>query len=241
MPAEDRTRLSRLTAILVLLQSRRLVTATQLAQKFDISIRTVYRDIKALENAGIPVLTEEGKGYTLMEGYALPPVMFTETEANALVTVEQLVLKNKDASLVRDYREAVTRVKAVLRHSLKDRSELLAQRIVSRQNPAETKTSNYLSALQLALTHFKTVKMQYCSLENDTVTSRIIEPFALYSTQENWILIAWCRLRKDFRSFRLDRIEQVQTLAEHFTPHKLTLQEYFELCKEKSRTPLTYG
>ncbi len=155
MPAEDRTRLSRLTAILVLLQSRKLVTAAVLAHKFDISIRTVYRDIKALENAGIPVLTEEGKGYTLMEGYTLPPLMFTETEANALVTVEQLVLKNKDASLVRDYREALTRVKAVLRHSMKTRSELLAQRIVSRQNPEETKTSNYLSALQLALTHYR--------------------------------------------------------------------------------------
>jgi predicted DNA-binding transcriptional regulator YafY len=231
MPAEDRTRLSRLTAILVLLQSRKRVTATQLAQKFDISVRTVYRDIKALENAGIPVLTEEGKGYTLMEGYTLPPVMFTETEANALVTVEQLVLKNKDASLVRDYKDAVTRVKAVLRHSLKNRSELLAQRIVSRLNPGETRTSNHLSALQLALTHFKVVKMCYCSLEDDTITNRIIEPFALYSTRENWILIAWCRLRKDFRSFRLDRIQQVQTLDEHFSPHKLTLQEYFELCR----------
>lgn len=237
MPAEDRTRLSRLTAILVLLQSRKLITASLLAQKFDISVRTVYRDIKALENAGIPVLAEEGKGYTLMEGYALPPVMFTETEANALVTVEQLVLKNKDASLVRDYGEAVTRVKAVLRHSLKARSELLAQRIVSRQNPEETRTSNHLSALQLALTHFKTVQLRYCSMENSTVTNRIIEPFALYSTQENWILIAWCRLRQDFRSFRLDRIERVQTLAEHFTPHKLTLQEYFELCKQKASYP----
>ncbi len=237
MPAEDRTRLSRLTAILVLLQSRKLVTATMLAQKFDISIRTVYRDVKALENAGIPVLTEEGRGYTLMEGYSLPPVMFTETEANALVTVEQLILKNKDASLVRDYREAVTRVKAVLRHSMKERSELLATRIVSRQNPGEARTSSFLSSLQLALTHFKLVKMRYCSLKNDQVTSRIIEPFALYSTQENWILIAFCRLRQDFRSFRLDRIGQVQTLDEPFTPHKLTLPEYFELCREKTLHP----
>lgn len=237
MPAEDRSRLSRLTAILVLLQSGKLVTATMLAQKFDISIRTIYRDIKALENAGIPILTEEGKGYLLMEGYTLPPVMFTETEANALVTVEQLVLKNKDASLVRDYCEAVSRIKAVLRHSLKGRSELLSQRIVSRQNPEETRTSNYLSALQLALTHFKTVKIDYRSLEKEEKTVRVIEPFALYSTQENWIMIAWCRLRKDFRSFRLDRIRALQTLEERFEPHKLSFQEYFEICKEKSAHP----
>ncbi len=236
MPAEDRSRLSRLTAILVLLQSGKLVTATMLAQKFDISIRTIYRDIKALEHAGIPILAEEGKGYLLMEGYTLPPVMFTETEANALVTVEQLVLKNKDASLVRDYREAVNRVKAVLRHSLKGRSELLSQRIVSRQNPEEMRTSNYLSALQLALTHFKTVKIDYLSQEEEP-TVRVIEPFALYSTQENWIMIAWCRLRKDFRSFRLDRIRAMHTQEERFEPHKLTFQEYFEICKEKSTHP----
>lgn len=237
MPAEDKTRLSRLTAILLLLQSRKLVTSTYIAQKFGISIRTVYRDIRALEEAGVPVLTEEGKGYTLMEGYALPPVMFTETEANALITAEQLIRKNKDASLVREYSEAVTRVKAVLRQQVKNRSELLAQRMVFRQNPDELKTSHYLSALQLALTHFRVVKLRYTAEGRDKPTERLVEPFAVYSTQENWILIAWCRLRADFRAFRLDRIEALHPQPEHFTPHPLTLQQYFEICRERSAHP----
>src|SRR6187402_3559676 len=97
MSDNDTKRLSRLTAILMLLQTKRLSTASELASRFMVSNRTIYRDIKALEQAGVPILTEEGKGYLLMEGYRIPPVMFTESEANALITAEQLILKNKDA------------------------------------------------------------------------------------------------------------------------------------------------
>lgn len=87
--AEDKPRLIRLTAILTQLQSKRIVTAKDIAEKHNISIRTVYRDIRTLEQSGIPIITEEGKGYTLMEGYRLPPVLFTEEEANALITAEK--------------------------------------------------------------------------------------------------------------------------------------------------------
>ncbi|MEL7062687.1 MAG: HTH domain-containing protein, partial [Bacteroidota bacterium] len=81
---EEKPRLSRLTAILTQLQSKRLVTAKALAERHNVSIRTIYRDIRTLEQSGIPIVTEEGKGYSIMEGYHLPPVVFTEDEANAL-------------------------------------------------------------------------------------------------------------------------------------------------------------
>lgn len=99
MNEQDTPRLSRLAAILTLLQTKRLLTATEIARRFQISVRTVYRDIRALEAAGVPVFTEEGKGYSLMEGYRLPPVAFTEHEAMALITAEQLVLKTKNSRL----------------------------------------------------------------------------------------------------------------------------------------------
>src|SRR6478735_1606336 len=100
-------RLPRLTAILTQLQTKRLLTATELAEKFEVSVRTIYRDIRALEQSGVPILTEEGKGYSLMEGYRVPPIMLTESEANALVTAEQLIRQNKDSSFVREYIEAI--------------------------------------------------------------------------------------------------------------------------------------
>lgn len=223
----DIKRLSRLTAILTQLQTRRLLTATELAKKFTVSVRTIYRDIRALEQAGVPVLTEDGRGYTLMEGYRVPPVMFTEKQANALILAEQLVLKNKDASFVKDYSEAIEKIKAVLGYNVKDKANLLAERTRFEQNVNSEKNSNNLSDLQFALTNFLVVKIKYLD-EAGKSSQRMIEPFALLSTTENWLLVAWCRLRAGFRYFRLDRIGKLQLLEEKFIPHQMTLQEYFD-------------
>lgn len=227
MSDNDTKRLSRLTAIITQLQTKRLLTATELADKFSVSVRTIYRDIRALEQAGVPVFTEEGKGYSLMDGYRLPPVMFTEKQANALIVAEQLVLKNKDASFVKDYSEAIEKIKAVLAHPMKDKANLLAGRTRFSQNVGRDRSSNSLSDLQFALTNFCVTKMEYTN-EVGKTTSRLIEPFALLSTQENWLLLAWCRLRSDFRFFRLDRIKSLHVLGEKFEPHQMTLQEYFD-------------
>jgi predicted DNA-binding transcriptional regulator YafY len=196
-------RLSRLTAILIQLQTKRIVTASELANKFDISKRTIYRDIKALEQSGVPVLTEEGKGYTLMDGYKIPAVMFTEKQANALILAEQLVLKNKDASFVQDYSEAIDKIKSILKYTAKDKINLLADRTQYNQIINQERNSNNLSDLQNALINYNLVKIEYINKEN-SVSTRIIEPFAILNS-ENWYLIAWCRLRNEF-SF-LDQIE----------------------------------
>lgn len=223
----DTKRLSRLTAILTQLQTKRLLTAPELARKFSVSVRTIYRDIKALEQAGIPVFTEEGKGYRLMEGYKIPPVMFTESQANALILAEQLVLKNKDTSFIKDYLEAIDKIKAVLGHQVKDNVNLLSERTRFTQNFNNERNSSNLSDLQFALTNFYVTKIEYTNEANQT-SNRLIEPFALLSTQENWLLVAWCRLRTEFRFFRLDRIKKLEMLSEKFSPHKMTLQEYFD-------------
>jgi predicted DNA-binding transcriptional regulator YafY len=227
MKDNDTKRLSRLTAILTHLQTRRLITATTLANKFQVTVRTIYRDIRALEQSGVPILTEEGKGYTLMEGYKIPPVMFTENQANALILAEQLVLKNKDASFIKDYSEAIEKIKAVLGYAIKDKANLLADRTRFSQNINSERNSNNLSELQFALTNFCVLKIEYTN-ESGKTTARLVEPFALLSTQENWLLVAWCRLRKEFRYFRLDRIRKMEIPGDKFIPHKMTLQEYFD-------------
>ncbi len=226
MEYSEVNRLSRLTAILIQIQTKRIVTAAELSNKFQVSKRTIYRDIKALENAGVPILTEEGKGYTLMEGYKVPPVMFTEKQANALILAEQLVLKNKDASFVKDYSEAIDKIKSILRYTTKDKANLLANRTQYNQVINQERNSDNLSDLQNALTNYNLVKIQYVN-KDGTATNRMIEPFALLSA-ENWYLIAWCRLRKDFRFFRPDRIQRIETQSEKFEPHNMTLQEYFD-------------
>ena len=232
MEDHEKPRLSRLTAIVTQLQSKKLLTAKSLSEKFQVSVRTIYRDIRTLEQSGIPIMVEEGKGYSLMEGYQLPPVMFTEDEANALITAERLIIKNKDQSLVDNYSSALTKIKAVLRFNQKEESDLLADRIYIRTNTDEEQTSNYLMTIQSCIAKFKLIDIEYLSLQNQ-LTRRKIEPFALYSTQGNWLLIAFCRLRNEFRAFRIDLIQGLIVQDEQFESHNMTLQTYFERYHKK--------
>jgi predicted DNA-binding transcriptional regulator YafY len=166
----------------------------------------------------------------LVEGYRLPPVSFTQSEANALITVEHLIQTQPDSSLIEAYQQAVAKLKAVLRGPTQEKANLLASRLkVYAQAPSN---SRYLATLQNALTSFQRVRVDYRAASGE-LTHRILEPFALLmSTQENWLLVGWCGLRSAYRIFRLDRIEQLDVLPETFTPHTLTLKQYFETLGE---------
>ncbi len=177
MEEKEKPRLARLNAIITQLQSKRLITAKQLAERHHVSVRTIYRDIRTLEHSGIPLVTEDGKGYSLMEGYHLPPVLFTEEEANALITVEQLAIKNKDQSFSENVSSAVEKIKAILRYSQKGNADLLADRIYFGGNDNEEKSSNNLMQIQSAIIHFQVLKIDYQSSEKKR-TTRNIEPFA---------------------------------------------------------------
>lgn len=228
---KGKPRIARLTAIITQLQSKNIVTARDIATKHKVSIRTVYRDIRTLEQSGIPIYTEEGKGYSLLEGYKLPPIMFTEDEANALITAEQIINRNKDKSLADQYTNAVEKIKAVLHYTDKDKTQLLIQRLEIRANQTGEQSSNNLIILQKAITNSQVVSIDYHSLNNES-SSRDIEPFALIHTHENWVLLAYCRLRQDFRAFRLDCIEQLKIQSIKFEPHKITLEDFYKNAKK---------
>lgn len=168
--------------------------------------------------------------------------MFTEEEANALITAGDIITKNKDKSLADQYTNAIDKIKSVLKFSQKDKSELLLERLQIRTNIENVKTSDFLIKLQTAITNYQIVALDYLSLQNQT-TKRTIEPFALVHTQDNWILIAFCTLRNNFRAFRLDCIQSLSITSGNFEPHKITLQDYFEQAKKKWKTtpdiPLT--
>ncbi|MDV7139369.1 YafY family protein [Maribacter sp. TH_r10] len=224
------TQLSRLISILTLLKSRRVLTATELSKKFDISVRTVYRDIQKLIAAGIPVITLEGRGYTLMEGYTIAPVQFTEKQANALITAQHLVKNSNDSSFINEFEEALTKIKSVFRSSVLEKSELLHNKIHVFNNQHENVSSNALSEIQLAITHLNYIEINYRKADDPTITFRKIEPYALFSTYQKWILIAWCHLRKDFRAFRVDRIQHFKILHGQFEDRKFSIQDYFASC-----------
>lgn len=232
------SRLSRLLAIHLKFQSSMYVSVDQLSEQFNISKRTVYRDLLALEQANVPIVAVEGKGYTLMDGYKIPPVMFTETEANALIFAEKMMAKTKDESLINEFNKAITKVKAVLRSDEKIKADFLANRTVIGRNWQNEKTSNFLSVVQSALTNFCVLKIAYQKESDTQPIFREIEPFAIYhSYSEDWIVVASCRLRKEFRNFRIDRIKTVVRLQETFEPHPLTIEEYWQIQLNKAEIP----
>src|SRR3954469_21072206 len=150
-------RIDRLAAIIIQLQSRRMVKAQDLAEKFSISPRTVYRDIRALEEAGVPVIGEAGIGYRLMEGYKLPPVMFNEDETSALLTASKLMQTMSDENSSRHYASALDKIRAVLRVTEKDHLEEIDQHIavisrpaIARKKPAELHLQQILRAIASA-------------------------------------------------------------------------------------------
>ncbi len=224
------SQLSRLISILTLLKSKRILTATELSNKFDVSIRTIYRDIRKLEESGVPIITIEGRGYSLMDGYSVAPVQFTEKQANALITAQHLVNQTNDSSFTENFEEALTKIKSVFRTSIQQKSELLNNKIYVFDTKQEKISSNALSEIQLAITNFNFTEINYRKAEDPNITFRKIEPCAIYSADNKWILIAWCHLRNDYRAFRIDRIQHFKILQEKFEDRKFNLQTYFQSC-----------
>lgn len=220
------SQLPRLISILSLLKSKRLLTATELSERFDVSVRTIYRDIRKLEEAGVPVVTIDGRGYSLMEGYRMAPVQFTEKEANALITAQQLVKRTQDSSFMQDFDDAMVKIKSVFKTSLQEKSEILSAKIHIFEGAREDLSSNALSEIQIAITHLKFMEINYRKAGDTEISFRKVEPYALMSSYQKWILIAWCYLRNSYRAFRIDRIMHFQILQETFEDRKFSLAEY---------------
>jgi predicted DNA-binding transcriptional regulator YafY len=229
MIENDTKRLTRLTAILTQLQSKRILTANTLSKKFAVSNRTIYSDMKALESAGIPIITEEGKGYRIMDGYRIPPIMFTDDEANALLTAELIIQSSKDISLIDKYTEAIAKVRAVIPTTIKEKTDSLALRMgVTNTYIDNSPKSKYLLEVQKALVEYFVIGITYKDKSGKS-TNRYVEPFAIYSNQNyDWVMVAFCRLRNDFRTFSLISIEKLTFTGENFEPQKITFKQYLD-------------
>ena len=230
-------RIDRLHAILTHLQSKKRVTAQEMADRFNISLRTVYRDVKALDESGVPVIGEAGSGYTIMEGYRLPPVMFTQEEASALLLGAKLAEQFTDGSVKRHFHAALFKIKAVLRSPDKEYVESLTEHIeiVSRYTPDNDSPQQYLSSLQQAIVHKKLVQLHYRSNLKEEVTRRKVEPIGLLHYGSAWHLIGWCHLRNDYRDFRLSRMLGIVLEDEVFDPSAHpSIKKYIEQIRTSS-------
>lgn len=217
-------KLDRVTAILTQLQSKPVVRAQDLAQKFEVSVRTIYRDVKTLENAGIPIIGEAGSGYSLMDGYKLPPVMFTKEEVLSFITAEKLMQKFLHESLGQHYQNAMEKVRSVLKYSDKNLIENIEKQIdVFNYHPkTEDKIRNVIPIILESIAEKKQLTVEYETVDAK-VSTRTIEVVGVFFEFNYWYIMAFCTLRNDFRQFRVDRILKL------FKTQNPFLQEYGQI------------
>lgn len=211
-------RIDRLMGLILYLQSRRVATAEDMARHFGKSVRTIYRDLSALGECGVPIAAEAGVGYSLLRGYHLPPVNFSEQEAQALATGAVFAGLGGDPRFSRHLDAALSKIRAVLPPGARERSFALGQRLGATAIPAQTPAVD-LTLLQKALADSRLLRFAYQGYGKPAPETRTVEPLGLVHYCARWHLIAWCRLRREVRDFRADRLRDPELLAETFAPH----------------------
>lgn len=235
---ETPKKFDRIIAILIQLQSKKIVKAHELAERFEVSLRTIYRDIRTLEASGVPIYSEAGIGYSLMEGYRLPPVMFTREEASSFIAAEKLMQKFTDAELGNHYASAMYKLKAVLQGSDKDWVATIESKVFMQTSKTiNEKAPNTLVLLFKSIAERTQIILGYEAIEADGTTERIIEPVGVFHDHNNWYFLGYCHLRKAYRQFRTDRIHTIKNTSTPFLLEHEPLDVYLQ--KEKQQIPTT--
>lgn len=235
-------RIDRLTSIIIYLQGRKRTTIEQLAERYEISERTVFRDLKALEEAGVPIGSEAGEGYFIVKGYHLPPVMFSKSEAASMLAGERLMQRWQNTELGRSYTSALEKIRSVLSTEDKEYFESLDEHIQSYPYEIENNpipNEQIFSQLQYSIFNKEIIELIYERPYEEVQTKRKVEPLGLLIMGMHWYLAAWCKLREDYRMFRLDRILKFHSTGVKLRqPPQHTLQDYHaqNLSTEKELT-----
>ncbi len=212
-------RIDRLFGILLQLQHRRRVRAQDLAAIFEVSERTIYRDMTALSEVGVPIVALPGEGYELMEGYYLRPLVFTPDEASALSLAAQMFMSQASGRVAAAAHLALAKLTAVLPTATRQQVDVLVKMVQFVLPPTRFNLDDKrLILFQQAITQQRRLFLRYHSYTRDETTERVVEPLRLTFSGEAWYLSGYCLLRQAERDFRLDRIDAWQLLDETFAP-----------------------
>ena len=222
-------RADRLFQIVQFLRSRRLTTAAWLAERLQVSQRTIYRDIADLSLSGVPVEGEAGVGYVLRHKMDLPALCFDRDELTALEMGLRFVHAYTDEKYSLAAHSAMSKIKlarqGTMTENLPNSQVFIPMKFASR--------TPLMAVFVAAIDARQKVSIDYCS-EQQQQTQRTIQPLGIFFWGQNWTLLSWCELREDFRSFRLDRVKDLTMLDEKYqSQHGQTMQDYFRMMEEK--------
>ena len=206
-------RADRLFQLVQLIRGRRLTTAAFLAQRLEVSERTVYRDVADLQHQGVPIEGEAGMGYRLGAGFELPPLMFTQDEASALMAAARLAQSWVDPALARDIEPGLGKILSVLPPAARVSAEALA--LYAPAMGLDDTLRTRLQTLREAVQSHNKLRLSYHDVSGDA-SERTVRPLGCFYWGKVWTLSTWCELRNDFRGFRLDRMDTIEMLPERF-------------------------
>ncbi len=216
----------RLFQLLTLLRSRRqVITAQELAERLEVSERTIYRDMQALSLSGMPIESEAGVGYRLRPGFSVPPLMFDEDELEALLLGVRMVQGWSDDSLGRAADSALNKIRAVLPERLHQQHTHQPEWLIVPDFHRQNRTQ-HSDQIRQAIKDRCILDIDY-QREDKANSQRCIWPLGLIYWGQTWTLVAWCELRNDYRMFRLDRIQDLHISDQHYPqdPNR-SLQQY---------------
>ncbi len=208
-------RIDRLFALLTTLQSRKFATAEFIAEKYGISVRTAYRDLKALGETGVPIGFESQKGYFILKGFFLPPVSLTSDEANALILMASLSEKFAGSTIRKNSDMALSKIKAVLKTQDRDKADFLHSQIRIYRAPEEKNGPDWLADVQAAIVHRHILNVTYKN-NDGIVSTRDLEPIGLSFYSNQWHVIAWCWNRRAYRDFKIAALSRVANTGNSF-------------------------
>lgn len=221
----------RLFQLVNLLRGRRTaITAEQLSDVMEVSVRTIYRDIQALTLSGVPVDGEAGIGYMLRPGYQLPPLMFNFDEMQALLLGARMVEAWTDPDLAAGAQRAVQKIRAVLPEPLLLQADRQAYRVPTLS--PQQKLGETHRTIRRACEQQQILKLHYTDAEGNN-SERRIWPLGMFFWGERWTLVAWCEVRQDYRNFRFDRASSVEITDEYYPiDAERNLEHYIDMMKE---------
>ena len=207
------------------------MTAARLAERLEVSERTIYRDIADLQSTGVPIDGEAGIGYIMRSGFDLPPLMFTRDEIVALVTGARMVKAWGGTSMMAAAEEALIKIEAVLPET--ERGRVGDTKIFSPSIGLAGQARELIDRCEQAIDAREIVALEY-SDEDGSTTNRTVQPLGLWFWGKVWTLVGWCELRDDFRMFRLDRIAKLAPTGDRYKPAaNRSLEEFSRQQREK--------
>ncbi len=227
-------RADRLFQIVQYLRGGRLVTAAQLAEKLEVTPRTIYRDVADLIGSGVPIEGEAGVGYIMRDGYDLPPLMFSSDEIVALVAGARMIRAWGGTSMAAAAEEALIKINAVLPEAARSRAEEVQVHALALQDMTD-ELRDRIDRVEAAANSHTRLHIAYED-ETGSATSRSVRPLGLWFWGKVWTVVCWCELREDFRMFRLDRIQSFSEGGVFKPRPGQTLRDFYRLEAYKRRS-----